>query len=101
MSAVKRYNNVQLDGKPMKIEIVGTNIATPAMPPAAKWFFWKFTYEVDNEEVVHWEGLVVVVTGGRGFGRGCGRGRGRDKKFLAEDLDADLEKYLSEAMQIN
>ncbi|KAL7247549.1 hypothetical protein ACSBR2_002462 [Camellia fascicularis] len=41
MSAVKRYNNVQLDGKPMKIEIVGTNIATPAMPPAAngskKW----------------------------------------------------------------
>nr|POE81467.1 tho complex subunit 4a [Quercus suber] len=27
--AVKKYNNVQLDGKPMKIEIVGVNIATP------------------------------------------------------------------------
>uniref|UniRef100_A0A6N2KK58 RRM domain-containing protein n=1 Tax=Salix viminalis TaxID=40686 RepID=A0A6N2KK58_SALVM len=26
VSAVNRYNNVQLDGKPLKIEIVGTNI---------------------------------------------------------------------------
>ena len=33
LSAVKRYNNVQLDGKPMKIEIVGTNIVTPASGP--------------------------------------------------------------------
>lgn len=32
-AAVKRYNNVQLDGKPMKIEIVGTNIETPALLP--------------------------------------------------------------------
>ncbi|KAE9447912.1 hypothetical protein C3L33_20188, partial [Rhododendron williamsianum] len=33
-AAVKRYNNVQLDGKPTMIEIVGTNIATPAtLPP--------------------------------------------------------------------
>ncbi|KAG5549967.1 hypothetical protein RHGRI_015058 [Rhododendron griersonianum] len=32
-AAVKRYNNVQLDGKPMMIEIVGTNIATPATIP--------------------------------------------------------------------
>jgi THO complex subunit 4 len=30
---VKRYNNVQLDGKPMKIEIVGTNISTPGAAP--------------------------------------------------------------------
>lgn len=35
VAAVKRYNNVQLDGKPMKIEIVGTNIATPSAVPAA------------------------------------------------------------------
>jgi len=27
---VKKYNNVQLDGKPMKIEIVGTNTPTAA-----------------------------------------------------------------------
>lgn len=36
MAAIKRYNNVQLDGKPMKIEMVGTNISTPGggLPPA-------------------------------------------------------------------
>lgn len=37
--AVKRYNNVQLDGKPMKIEVVGTNIGAPAMPPFANASF--------------------------------------------------------------
>ncbi|CAK9164551.1 unnamed protein product [Ilex paraguariensis] len=30
LSAFKSYNNVQLDGKPMKIEVVGTNTMTPA-----------------------------------------------------------------------
>ncbi|CAL9198677.1 unnamed protein product, partial [Musa hybrid cultivar] len=33
LAAVKRYNNVLLDGKPMKIEIIGTNISTPAAVP--------------------------------------------------------------------
>ncbi|XP_029117241.1 THO complex subunit 4A isoform X1 [Elaeis guineensis] len=33
LAAIKRYNNVQLDGKPMKIEIVGMNIETPAAAP--------------------------------------------------------------------
>lgn len=31
IAAMKRYNNVQLDGKPMKIEIIGTNILPPAV----------------------------------------------------------------------
>jgi THO complex subunit 4 len=30
VAAVKKYNNVQLDGKPMKIELVGTNTPTAA-----------------------------------------------------------------------
>ncbi|XP_023634996.1 THO complex subunit 4A isoform X3 [Capsella rubella] len=30
LAAVKKYNDVQLDGKPMKIEIVGTNLQTAA-----------------------------------------------------------------------
>lgn len=33
LAAVKRYNNVLLDGKPMKIEIIGTNIPTQAVVP--------------------------------------------------------------------
>ena len=32
MAAMKRYNNVQLDGKPMKMEIIGTNLGIPAAP---------------------------------------------------------------------
>ncbi|KAL0842596.1 hypothetical protein Bca101_015841 [Brassica carinata] len=32
LAAVKRYNDVQLDGKLMKIEIVGTNLSAPAPP---------------------------------------------------------------------
>lgn len=41
MAAVERYNNVQLDGKPMKIEIVGANIITPApvVIPAANGLY--------------------------------------------------------------
>lgn len=33
LAAVKRYNNVQLDGKPMKIDIIGTNLATATAGP--------------------------------------------------------------------
>ncbi|XP_009387818.2 THO complex subunit 4D isoform X1 [Musa acuminata AAA Group] len=32
MAALKRYNNVQLDGKPMKIEVIGTNLGLPVTP---------------------------------------------------------------------
>jgi hypothetical protein len=30
LAALKKYNNVHLDGKPMKIEVIGTNIEAPA-----------------------------------------------------------------------
>lgn len=39
--------------------------------------------------------------GRRPAARGRGRGRGRGEKVSAEDLDADLEKYHSEAMETN
>ncbi|OAE31720.1 hypothetical protein AXG93_3384s1950 [Marchantia polymorpha subsp. ruderalis] len=47
VAALKRYNNVQLDGKPMKIELIGTNLTTAAPP------------RVTN-------GAVVAGAGGRG-----------------------------------
>ncbi|EEF31023.1 THO complex subunit 4A [Ricinus communis] len=103
LAAVKRYNNVQLDGKPMKIEIVGTNIATPAATPAANGNFGN-----SNGAPRGGQGRGGTMrrprgasSDGRGFGRGRGRGRGRGEKVSAEDLDADLEKYHSEAMQTN
>lgn len=32
IAALKRYNHVQLDGKSMKIEFIGSNLVTPAVP---------------------------------------------------------------------
>ncbi|XVF68721.1 hypothetical protein PTKIN_Ptkin11bG0024300 [Pterospermum kingtungense] len=102
MAAFKRYNNVQLDGKLMKIEIVGTNIATAAAPSAANG-----TFGSSNGAPRGGQGRGGGFgrqrrgAGGRGFGRGRGRGKGRGEKVCTEDLDADLEKYHSEAMQTN
>lgn len=100
--AVKRYNNVQLDGKPMKIEVVGTNIGAPAMPPFANASF-RNSNGVPRSGQGRGGALGRIRGGGegRGFGRGRGRGRGRSEKISAEDLDAELEKYHTEAMQIN
>uniref|UniRef100_A0A6N2K4D6 RRM domain-containing protein n=1 Tax=Salix viminalis TaxID=40686 RepID=A0A6N2K4D6_SALVM len=101
--AVKRYDNVQLDGKPMKIEIVGTNFVAPRAPPHANAAFGNFNGLPGR--VRGRGGALGQLRGGsgsgRGFGRGRGRGRGRGEKVSAEDLDADLEKYHSESMQIN
>ncbi|XP_011089799.1 THO complex subunit 4A [Sesamum indicum] len=102
LAAVKRYNNVQLDGKPMKIELVGTNVSTSGavLPPAAPF--------ADPSVALRSGGQGRGGFGrprgggrGRGFGRGRGRGRGREEKVSAEDLDADLEKYHADAMQTN
>lgn len=34
VAAMKRYNNMQLDGKPMRLELVGVNIVTPVPIPS-------------------------------------------------------------------
>ncbi|XP_061373208.1 THO complex subunit 4A-like isoform X5 [Gastrolobium bilobum] len=100
IAAVKRYNNVQLDGKPMKIEIVGTNISTPAVAPAANGAFGNSNGVPRSGQV---RGGAIGRLGGRGPGiqRGRGRGRGRGEKLSAEDLDTELEKYHAEGMQLN
>ncbi|RWR86043.1 THO complex subunit 4A-like protein isoform X2 [Cinnamomum micranthum f. kanehirae] len=134
-AAFKRYNNVQLDGKPMKIEIVGTNIVTPASMPQVSngafgnpsavprrllctkpeafihivcYLYHKVGSDADKACAQGRGGFMgrprgggISARGGRGWGRSRGRGRGRGDNVSAEDLDADLEKYHSEAMQIN
>ncbi|CAO2840613.1 unnamed protein product [Amaranthus hypochondriacus] len=100
LAAVKRYNNVELDGKPMKIEIVGTNVASAgALPPAGNGIVRN---PLGPRSGQGRGGAVGRPRGGRGFGRGRGRGRDRGEKVVsAEDLDADLDKYHSESMQTN
>ncbi|KAM6597098.1 hypothetical protein CsatA_007622 [Cannabis sativa] len=112
VAAVKRYNNVQLDGKPMKIEIVGTNIATAAgpPPPATNGSFGNSNGFASSRLGQGRGGAMGRPRGGgpggNGGGRGPrrggrGRGRGRGEKVSSDDLDADLEKYHAEAMQEN
>uniref|UniRef100_A0A7N0ZTP9 RRM domain-containing protein n=1 Tax=Kalanchoe fedtschenkoi TaxID=63787 RepID=A0A7N0ZTP9_KALFE len=107
VAAVKRYNNVQLDGKPMKIEIVGVNVAAPA-PVVSNVL--RGTANGGLRGGIGRGGPFGRIRGGgiggRGRGRGAsgrgrGRGRGRSEKLSAEDLDADLDKYHQESMQIN
>ncbi|KAI4307654.1 hypothetical protein L6164_030819 [Bauhinia variegata] len=121
-AALKRYNDVLLDGRPMKIEIVGANADFP------------LTARVNVTGVNGRRKRTVVMTtgggrgggppmvnrgtgrgrrgvgrggigSGRGRGRGSatrarGRGRGRGKKdpLDKEKLDKDLETYHAEAM---
>lgn len=110
IAAVKRYNNVQLDGKPMKIEIIGSNIG----PPAAVLPITNVMYGNQigtSRSRLRMGGAIggpgrgrggLGGRGGRGGargGRGRGRGRGAKPNLSVEDLDADLEKYHIEAKQ--
>ncbi|KAI4351058.1 hypothetical protein L6164_005445 [Bauhinia variegata] len=104
IAAIKRYNNVRLDGKPLKIELVGVNVVSPiVMPPPA------------NSKLGKPQG---DFTSGLGRGRGGGfrngnwrghrpTGRRQERacvekvKLTAKDLDADLERYRLAAIDIN
>lgn len=101
IAAMKRYNNVQLDGKPMKIEIIGTNF----LPPAVRGIYGGSSLGRGRLTAP----TRGVGTRGRGFGfrRFRGRGRGRGRRFgedwkgpTVQDLDADLDKYHKDAMQV-
>ncbi|XP_071707849.1 THO complex subunit 4B-like [Rutidosis leptorrhynchoides] len=100
--AMRRYNNVQLDGQPMQLELVGVKIVTPVpIAPMQK------DITGNNPTNISRSGRGRNV--GRGKERGgngsCGyakdQGRVRPQNASVEDLDADLEKYRLEAMHIN
>lgn len=97
VAASKRYNNVQLDGKPMKIEIIGTNLSIPAPPVRATNGIASAGRGGQATREQASRGRGGPSRRGRG-GRGRG-GRGSDKS--AEDLDAELEDYHAEAMQVS
>ncbi|KAI4349286.1 hypothetical protein L6164_009895 [Bauhinia variegata] len=100
LQAVKKYNNVQLDGKPMKVEIVGQRnipFQTPAHGPATNAMY-------DSGVRISGQARTGAAGQPRGSGRGR-RGRGGNRnhaeKVSAEDLDADLDKYHAEGMETN
>ncbi|XP_076897793.1 THO complex subunit 4A-like [Bidens hawaiensis] len=109
--AIKRYDNVQLDGKPMKIELVGTNIGNDGGPNNANGNQSGAPRRGGVMGRLRGGGQTMTAQGGGGGrgggggggrgGRGKGRGRGGERavKVSAEDLDADLEKYHAGSMQ--
>ncbi|MCD9644438.1 hypothetical protein HAX54_032652 [Datura stramonium] len=96
LAAINRYNNVQLDGRPMKIEAVGVDVPTypvPAMPGfASENLQGSFqrpggaAYGMARIERSHHKPVSATVS--------------KKKPVSAEDLDADLDKYHSDAMHI-
>lgn len=103
-AAVKRYNNIQLDGKPMKIETVGAISAVyDVITPSTKGSRGYGNGARRRNEGRG--GVMARLQGGnrptRGRERGRGHGDKESEKVSAEDLDTDLEKYHAEAMQTN
>ncbi|XP_042498764.1 THO complex subunit 4D-like isoform X3 [Macadamia integrifolia] len=106
LAAVMRYNSVVLDGKPMKIEIIGTNLELPVSARmnvigAANGRGRRTVFMTRWSRGVSWRGRGGGRGRGRGRGRGWGRGRGRKQPVekSAEELDKELDTYHTEAMQ--
>lgn len=90
VKAMKQYNNVPLDGRPMNIQLVG------ALSPGGAMASRVGTPRGGSRQTGGFRGNRGSSRGAGGArGRGRGRGGGREKKETPtlEDLDAQLDAY--------
>ncbi|XP_019237716.1 PREDICTED: THO complex subunit 4B-like isoform X2 [Nicotiana attenuata] len=98
LAAMKRYNNLQLDGRPMKVEVKFVTHPVPAIlpdfaPENPRGTFQRPGVAADGRAHNSRRGAHMI-------GRGGFIDRSHHKPVSAEDLDADLDKYHSDAMHI-
>jgi len=96
MKALKQYNGVPLDGRPMRIEMAGSEVAMEVRRPM----------EGRIRKSPGPRKSPFRSTGGRGGGggrggrparggRGGGGGGGKKEEKSKEDLDAEMDAYMS------
>ncbi|KAL2905015.1 THO complex subunit 4D [Bienertia sinuspersici] len=126
-AAHKRYNNVQLDGRSMRIEVASPNSQVPVSArvnvvggangkATRKVVMTQSGGRTTSAQTNRWagqrtrgglrngQGRAQNQNRGTRRGQGRGRGRGRGKKQQdksAEELDKELENYHTEGMQIS
>ena len=93
VTALKQYNGVPLDGRPMRIEIAGSEreIASAAQP------LRRVSGGMPRRSPGPRRGGSAPRGGSRGGrgGRGGGGGRAKEPEKSKEDLDAEMDAYMS------
>ncbi|CAL5076289.1 unnamed protein product [Urochloa decumbens] len=111
LDAIKRYNGVLLDGKPMNIELIGSNVEPPSMPPLIPNRPLQNYSDIHSSVPQNQRGSQRKAPQGNGRGggssqssggRGQGKGRGQDRNrtpVSVADLDAELDNYHASAVK--
>ncbi|KAK7295702.1 hypothetical protein RJT34_18613 [Clitoria ternatea] len=130
LAAIKKYNNMKLDGKPLQIELVGTSLVTPAvLPPCQNSILGRpndvpvsklgrvggtkfhdgfaqgrlpngFAEEKDHIRKVSFRTHDHDMGRYHHLPRGRAERKGHIGKLTVKDLDDDLDRYHLEAMGI-
>ncbi|XP_026159327.1 THO complex subunit 4-like [Mastacembelus armatus] len=90
LKAMKHYNGVPLDGRPMKIQQVTTEVEMPSRQSSSNRRFDRSRLGQPNFERREWN--ERRQGSGSGF-RGRGRGGSNRPQLSAEELDAQLDAY--------